>query len=92
MPKVFAGYYARMEDDSSQSLMQLVTAIERACLICSPESEQIMRRSVPIVSTEDLDLDALGLCIHQLRKSAKDDVQNVKNESSEHAHTKHKQK
>lgn len=86
---VFAGYYARLESDSGEALVKLITAIERACLICSAESERIMRQTVPIVSEIDINASALGVYIRRLREEAKKDV---KNASGKHTYSKHKQK
>ena len=56
---------------------KLVTAIERACLICSQKSETIMRDAIPTLAKEPLDISALGEQMLRLREEAKKDVRNA---------------
>ena len=74
---VFSGYYACMVEMSGEDVYKLVTAIERACLICSQKSETIMRDAIPTLAKEPLDISALGEQMLRLREEAKKDVRNA---------------
>lgn len=75
---VFAGYYSCMMNMSDDSVKCLVTAIERTCLICSTEAEQIMVDTIVVLSEEPLDTKKLGEKIQLLREQAKKDVGKTK--------------
>lgn len=77
---VFAGYYACIVDgiDGNQNLFRLVSAIERACLICLPEAEAIMKKANAILVTKPVDIRKLGAQIYLLREQAKKDVRKAK--------------
>lgn len=75
---VFAGYYACIVDESDKNIFDLVSAIERACLICSPEAEKTMRGAVSLLATKPINLRKLGEKICLLREQAKKDVGNAK--------------
>ena len=75
---VFARFYERMaHDNDPEILLGLIIAIERACLVCSPKAEQILRSTIPIVSEDELDIDILAPLIKTLRAEARDDVDNA---------------
>ncbi len=71
---VFAGYYACIPNDSEEAAVNLIASIERACLICSPESEAIMRQMVPMLLSDKRDYDAIGTVMSELRGEAKKDA------------------
>ena len=75
---VFAGYYACLMDESDKNIFNLVSAIEHACLICSPEAEETMKKAVSVLVTKPIDLRKLGEKICQLREQAKKDVRKAK--------------
>lgn len=75
---VFAGYYACIMDESDKNIFGLVSAIERTCLICSPEAEETMKEAVSVLVTKPIDLRKLGEKICLLREQAKKDVRKAK--------------
>lgn len=75
---VFTGYYACMADESDENILGLVSAIERTCLICSPEAEETMKEAVSVLVTKPIDLRKLGEKICLLREQAKKDVRKAK--------------
>lgn len=75
---VFAGYYAYLMDDSDEGIFQFVSAIERACLICSPEAEKTMREAISVLAAKPKDIKELGRKISLLREQAKKDVRKAK--------------
>ena len=75
---VFAGYYACVVDPSEKNLLLMVTALERALLICSSKSAELMLDiMVPLVGTPS-DVQKASELIQKLRESAKEDVRNTK--------------
>lgn len=75
---VFAGYYACIVDGTDENIFGLVSAIERACLICSPEAEATMKEATTILVTKPIDIRKLGVQICLLREQAKKDVRKAK--------------
>ena len=75
---VFAGYYACIMDESDKNVFRLVSAIERACLICSPEAEETMKEAVSVLVSQPINLEKLGEKICLLREQAKKDVRKAK--------------
>lgn len=75
---VFTGYYACIMDESDENVFRLVSAIERACLICSPEAEKTMKEAASILVTKPIRLEKLGGKIFLLREQAKKDVRKAK--------------
>lgn len=75
---VFAGYYTCIPNDSDELVVRLIAAIERACLICSPESEALMRQMVPMLLSDKRDYDAIGAVMSELRREAKKDARKTK--------------
>lgn len=73
---VFAGYYICMMESSDKNILSLVIAIERATLICSKRSAEIMKEAIFQLSKEPVDIQALGGIICQLRASAAKDLEN----------------
>lgn len=72
---VFAGYYACMMENSDKNILNLVIAIERATLICSKRSAEIMKKAIFQLSKEPVDIQELGGIICQLRDSAAKDLE-----------------
>ena len=71
---VFADYYACIANDSEPAVVALITSIERACLICSPTSESLMRQLVPMLLADKRDYTAIGKTMTVLRGEAKKDA------------------
>lgn len=71
---VFSGYYACMVEMSAKNLLELVSAMEMTCLICSPASERTIRETVSILAKDPLDGEKLGGQIQLLREQAKKDI------------------
>lgn len=74
---VFAGYYSYLTEDSDENILLLVTATERAMLICSEKSEKIMIDIVALLLTHPADSTGLGEKMQSLRASAKEDVRHA---------------
>lgn len=76
--RVFAAFYERMAHDNDPDVVvRSVTAIERACLICSPKVETLLRDALPIVAKVELDMERLAPIILSLRKETKRDIENT---------------
>lgn len=75
---VFAAYYSCITSMSDKNILGLVSAMERARLLCSPTSEELMREVVQMLLTDTEDTEKLGSKIQQLRDEAKKDVCNAK--------------
>ena len=71
---VFAGYYSCVLESSDKNILLFVTAVERAMLICSENSAQIMLNTLAILLVHPVDIGSLGENIQALRVSAKEDV------------------
>ena len=72
--EVFAGYYACMNEKTDENLLRLITAVEASCLICSEQSESIMRESIQVLTKDQVDIAELGNCIKRLREYTKQDI------------------
>lgn len=72
---VFAGYYSCMLDASDKNMVALVTAAERTMLICSKESKKAILDIFPLLLSEPVDMQKLGVAIQRLRELAAKDVE-----------------
>ena len=72
---VLAGYYCFLLDDSDKNVLEITTATERAILICSPQSEQLMKEIIELLSADQRNDQEIGLKIQELRKHAQNDVE-----------------
>lgn len=63
---------------NDENILRLVSAMERACLICSPAADALMRDTIKMLLTNADDMEELGANIQLLRNEAKKDVRNTK--------------
>lgn len=72
---VLAGYYCFLLDGSDKNVLKITTATECAMLICSPQSEQLMKEIIELLSADRRNDQKIGLKIQELRKCAQNDVE-----------------
>lgn len=72
---LLAGYYNFLMDDSEKNVFEIAVATERVILICSPQSEQLMKEILELISSDQRDSQEIGLKIQKLRKHAQNDVE-----------------
>lgn len=73
--EVLAGYYDFLLNASDENLFKIAIATERAVMLCSPQSEELMRAILGLLSDEQRDSHEIGLKIQELRKHAQNDVE-----------------
>lgn len=64
-----------MLDASDKNMIALVTAAERTMLICSKESKKAILDIFPLLLSEPVDMQKLGVAIQRLRELATKDVE-----------------
>jgi hypothetical protein len=75
--EVLSNCYICALDLSDKHKMQLIVSAERAGLICSESSEQIMRNMLLLLADENPNIEEFSEQIKNLRISAKEDVSNA---------------
>lgn len=73
---VFAAYYKFLKDHSDEKALQIAIAMERAMLLCSAQSEELMKEITELLFREAENMEELGEEIQRLRVLAKKDVEN----------------
>lgn len=72
---VLSRYYYFLLDDSDKNVLEITAATERAMLICSPQSEQVMKEIIELLSADQRNDQEIGLKIQELRKHAQNDLE-----------------
>lgn len=78
---IFKWYYANLIDrDSKENWLMLVSSVERAMLLCSKDSAEVMQRVFVTLSKYPPDVKEMSESLELLRESAKKEMGDDKRE------------